>query len=86
VKKVIWKFTLRDTGRNDIDVPHGAQFLNCQVQGERACIWMLVDPTAPKEARKFDIIATGEEVPGDMKYLATFLSYGGMLVWHLFGY
>jgi len=44
--KTIWKFPLAVDGFQKIDMPKGAEVLTVQTQGERACLWVKLDPSA----------------------------------------
>lgn len=50
-------------------------------------MWVMVDPDAHKEARSFTTIGTGHGINtsvGELKYLDTYQTDDGYLVWHLF--
>ena len=83
--KQIWKFELLSGA---IDVPKDAKFLSCkatiQFQGVKLCVWMLVDPDADPETRRYRIIGTGRAFdPEGYEYFAT-VQDGEGFVWHLF--
>ena len=83
--RAIWKFDLAVERSPVIEMPRGAKVLCVQTQCGRACIWAIVDSTAPKEPRRFEIRGTGhalEEDPGD--YTGTFQLRTGSFVGHLF--
>jgi hypothetical protein len=84
--KTIWKFPLVVTNEFSLPLPRGAQFLSVQAQHGDPQTWWLVDPNAPRRARKFRIHGTGHEVyqPGRLTFLGTFQLEGGALVFHLF--
>lgn len=48
---VIWKFPVRPDSA--IELPKGATILSVHVQHGQPCLWALVDPSAPKEWRRF---------------------------------
>jgi hypothetical protein len=82
--KMIWKFPLRDMGPCEVPMPQGAEILDVQMQNELPCIWAMVDPHAPVEAKTFVIHGTGHVVGDDTKlsYIGTVQQ--GTLVWHVF--
>jgi len=86
--ETIWKFELKLTDKQFINLPKGAELLSVQNQNERACLWGLVKPNEEKEERCFEIFGTGHEIHSDMgvdrKYIGTFQMQNGGLVFHLF--
>ena len=52
MSKSIWKFDLRVTDEQVVEMPAGAEHLTVQFQGEQLCMWAIVDPTAPTERVK----------------------------------
>ena len=57
------------------------------VAGERACLWVLVDPEETSlTERHFVLRGTGHKIPDwpNLDYVGTFQQAGGALVWHLF--
>ncbi len=80
--KTIWKFTLHPGFA--VSMPVGAEVLHAAGQGDEVCIWALVDPTAPKERRRFDVYGTGHPMPADPgRYVGT-AHLSGPLVFHVF--
>lgn len=92
----IWKYELRVTDRQEVDMPKGAQILSVQADeknsgpnsvGQKICVWALVDDRKRTETHVFDIYGTGHECLSEkMSYLATVQVSGGYLVWHVFHY
>lgn len=81
----IFKFSLTETDFQTVEMPTGAKILTLQTQHEQAQIWVLCDPTAPKEIRRFVIHGTGHlivEDPG--KYIGSYQLLEGNLVFHVF--
>ena len=80
----IWKYELEITPEQRIEMPFRAEMLTVQNQGDRICLWALVDPTLHKVLRDISIIGSGLETgisfPGN--YLGTVQI--GRLVWHVF--
>lgn len=87
----VWKFPLvpQASGRVEIEMPLGSDFLDVQAQHGAPCLWMLVMPEASKEKRVFWIVGTGHLLPetgegARLVYRGTFQMVGGELVFHLF--
>ena len=79
----IWKFPLQPDA--SIEIPKGAQLLTVQAQRDEPQLWAMVDPSAPKETRRFKTFGTGHEITEDPgAYVATFQMHGGSLVFHVF--
>lgn len=82
----IWKFPLAVTDTQRISMPEGAEILTVQLQNEQACLWAIVEPSADKEDRYFEVHGTGNPIHGDMgverKYIGTFQQ--PPFVWHVF--
>jgi hypothetical protein len=82
--KTIWKFPLEITDVQTIDVPEGSKFLAVQVQRDVPCLWVLVDPTAPKERFEIHTVGTGNPAPDGLEYLGTYQVVALNLVFHVF--
>ena len=81
----IWKFPLEVTDEQVVEMPAGAQRLCVQTQGERLCLWALVDPDAPLMSRRFAVRGTGHSIEGDSgTYIGSAQQMRGALVWHVF--
>ncbi len=79
----IWKFPLNPDA--SIEIPQGGQLLTGQAQRDEPQLWVMVDPSAPKETRRFKTFGTGHEITEDPgTYVATFQMRGGSLVFHVF--
>ena len=83
--KTIWKYQLRHLV-TVLDMPSGAEILTVQMQGEDLCIWALVDPSQPNEARQFHVYPTGAiEAPDSAEcYVGTVMNLNDSQVWHVF--
>jgi hypothetical protein len=84
--KTVWKFPLASTVVTKLQLPVGAQVLTVQMQYDEPQLWVLVDPQAPKEERRFQLVGTGHEFEpqGALKYINTIQVQGGLFVFHLF--
>lgn len=79
--KAVWKYVLQP--ECTLKMPKGAKCLTVQMQSGQPMLWVLVDPKAPLEDRKFLVLGTGHE--GEVThrgYVGTWQS--GSYVWHLF--
>jgi hypothetical protein len=88
--RVVWKYVIDlaavKAGEVSFDMPAGAKLLTVQGQTQSGlgALWALVDPTAPKETRRFRVVPTGgppEELTAE-RYVGTFQL--GWTVWHVF--
>jgi hypothetical protein len=83
----IWKFEVSITDEFTLDLPYGAVILTVQTQRDTPCVWVAVDPEAPFVTRTFRIFGTGHSFDPDyLRYIGTFQTFDGILVWHLFEY
>ncbi|MCT8869306.1 hypothetical protein AAEH72_16035 [Shewanella xiamenensis] len=81
--KTIWKFTLEP--ECTIEIPENAQLLSVREQGDKICLWALVDPDAKKVKRDFVGFGTGHVVPDiNLTFVGTALLCSGSLVFHIF--
>ena len=80
----IWKFELLVTDHAEVEMPHGATLLDVQATSSPAFLqlWAVIDPTAPKEPRRFEIRGTGHPLGKVGPHIATVQTRG--LVWHVF--
>ena len=79
----IWKFIIPHLPESALELPWGAELLCVQMQGKDICLWAVVDPQAPTERRRFEIVPTG--IPFEIEegcYLGTVQQ--GPYVWHIF--
>jgi len=87
IMKTIWKYQLKTTDEQEIEMPLGAKILTVQTQYDKPCIWCEVfsDPlkTAP---RTIKIFGTGHPIednyPGE--YIGTYQIDGGNGIFHVF--
>jgi hypothetical protein len=85
VMRVIWKFNFETKDEISVSMPKDAKILSLQTQNEIPCMWALVDPTAPKEERKFTIFGTGHHIADVLgEFVGTYQLHGGRLVFHVF--
>lgn len=65
----------------DVAMPVGAHIRRASVQYGAPTLWAEAENTAQLVARRFSIIATGETMPDDAVYVATYDE--GDYVWHI---
>ena len=83
--KRVYKYEVPINDRCAIMMPVGARLLHLAEQDGAPCLWALVDPVAPVEARHFRLAGTGHDVDCHiLAYVGTVLLRGGALVFHLF--
>lgn len=72
--KVIYKYQLKVLGRNEVNMPKGAEILHMEIQGGVPCIWALVDLKEEQVSRSFDIYMTGQKIRDNpIKYIDTYI-------------
>lgn len=84
MRRVIWKFQLHIMERQQVFMPVPATPLCVQMQGERPCLWVEVDPNNPMGNVELTIVGTGQVVPEGSRYVNTFLMNDGVLVFHVY--
>lgn len=88
--KIIYKFPVKIEDLQTLKMPTGAQILCVQMQGQEPFIWALIDTQNIDKEYIFELYGTGHEIHYDMgterKYIGTFQTHGGQLVYHLFQY
>lgn len=81
---IIWKFELPNLS-NEVFMPVDAEILSTKIQNATVCIWALVNPTAIKAARYFEVVPTGVAYyNGYGKFIGTCMSVDHSLVLHVF--
>ena len=84
--KKIFKYQLKTTDIQKVEMPHGARILCLKTQNEIPCIYALVDPAEIVVERFFEIFGTGHNVPGNANrsYVGTYQLNSGPLAFHCF--
>ncbi len=85
----VWKYTLNEGNAiTRLTMPKGARVLTAAWQGRDLCIWALVDPSEPRETRRFVVHVTGGQIEdvASLAYVGTVHSNdgGSPLVLHVF--
>lgn len=87
MKQIVYKYPLTRT-YHEIEMHKGAKVLCVQTQRNEGCLWVLCDPIASVEIRKFIVIGTGQRVDEPIflreYYIGTFQTDGGNYVFHVF--
>ncbi len=85
-EKVIWKYELffgYHGTQTEIEMPHGFEILDIQMQYGRPQMWAIGYPDADKVKRRFIIYGTGNPIPAKCgEYINTFRETN--YVWHVF--
>jgi len=86
MSKRIFKYHLKMTGVQQVEMPQDAEILCFQIQHDIGCIWALVEPDKTGIKRTFEIFVTGQILPknGNRKYIGTCQVLSGDLVFHCF--
>lgn len=76
MQKTVLKYILQPT--TTIKMPAGAKILKIEAQDNEPCLWVLVNPEAPKVKRHFSFYGTGTPIPDiEMDYLGSFQTLQG---------
>lgn len=70
----VYKYELEITDEQIIRLPFAAEILTIQMQGDKCCLWALVDPRNEFDERTICIYGTGYPIPNEirLKYISTF--------------
>lgn len=88
--KTIYKYQLKSTDRQGIELPEGFEILTVQTQNDIPCLWVLHDLEPKKMVlTEIEIFGTGHDVyhidgKTERKYIGTFQLHGGGLIFHVF--
>lgn len=77
----IFKYPLKLTDEQSIEIPRNHKILSVQIQMGVLCLWAAVEPEGDTVFRTFLIVGTGCDMPEE-GYIATVQD--GTLVWHIF--
>lgn len=87
MEKVIWKFPIETTDKQEISIPKGANILCVQTQFNEPNIWAYVNPKAPLENRIIEVFGTGHPINEsddiNRRYIGTYQTDGGNFVFHV---
>lgn len=68
-------------------MPVGSRPISVALQGDKLCLWAIVDTDEPKVTRTVLIAGTGHPISSEMsadRFVGTFMVNGGALVFHVF--
>jgi hypothetical protein len=88
--RAIWKYTLKFTEVQDLDLPLGAELLTVQAQHGQIVLWAIVDIDEDRKSKRTFVLATNGApfLPGSWlhreRYLGTFQLNAGSFVGHVF--
>ena len=82
--RAVWKYELRITDTQLLQMPRSAEVLTVANQGGKLCIWVLLDPSdTPLVNRRFLVVGTGNACSvDDYEYLGSAVI--SPFVWHVF--
>lgn len=85
----VWKFSvpvnvLTAMALTVLYIPRGARFLHLREQRDAIAMWFEVDPSAPTDPRRFQILTTGTPFFHGPGYVGTAIFGDGDLVLHLY--
>ena len=80
----IWKYELKTTGRQVVEMPADPQILSVAVQNGIPCLWAMVDSERPRQGRVIRIHGTGQRLAVIHEFIGTFMLHDGALVFHVF--
>ena len=88
--KTIYKYILKETDYQSLELPKGYEILTIQLQNEVPCLWALINPNSiEKEVINIEMVGTGHYITyntlSDRKYIST-IQFKNGLVFHLFEY
>lgn len=89
--KTIWKFELKMSSSERVQMPKGAEILCVQTQYGKPCLWALVNPEEKEKVfRIIETCGTGHDIHelrfDFRKYIGTYQLHDGKLVFHVFEY
>lgn len=86
----IYKYELKITDRQRVEMPLGSKILTAQFQRDVLCLWAMVDESLRlREYKRIVIFGTGNPIPEpsseyEWKHIASAQQHNGDLVWHIF--
>ena len=88
----IWKYPIKLTDFQEIEMPLDAQILSVQASGENIFLWALVTPSLPSCTRRIHIYGTGNYISSPSDKPSIFLGAVQIsipaswqpMVWHIF--
>lgn len=79
----VYKYHLTNHyGRQEVELPVGAEIVTVAMQRGHPTLWARVDPSADEEVRVFEVVATGARFEGEY-CLHVGTCFDGGFVWHV---
>lgn len=86
--KVVHKFPVTQAWEQTFEVSEGAQVLDIELSNGQPCVWILLDPNAPKVPLTIFAVHTGQPLHHEhaiyIKTLHVFNNLGQQIVTHFF--
>ncbi len=83
--RTIFKYSIKLTDEQRIEMNTGAKILCVQLQGGQPCIWAEVEDPITLESVPIFIIGTGNPMPIEAtRYIGTVQQFNGGLIWHVY--
>jgi hypothetical protein len=80
----IYKFPL-NFGKTKVSMPETAKIRHVEIQHEKVCIWVEVEPNQPTVEWAFSVYGTGWSIEHDEEqWCGTVMTADGAFVWHVF--
>lgn len=86
MKTTVWKFIVKLTDFQKIEMPADAEILSFKAQNGQLCLWARVDPETETEDRSFQLVGTGHSAlqASNLKFIGSAQLNAVPLVFHLF--
>lgn len=80
----IYKYEIPLEDQFEIEVPEDYEILTLQMQNNKPCIWMAVDPKRKLTKLTFKTYGTGDDIESEkvIRYIGTYQK--DFMVWHVF--
>ncbi len=81
----IYKYPLVELGEITLSLPKAAKILCVQTKNDLPNLWVMVDPEETEMyQRKFFVVGTGHDFPGQFNVIYIGTCQIGPFVWHVF--
>jgi len=81
----IWKYEIPIVDSFSLPLKRNSNVMCVQTQSGFPCIWVLCDTEEEINPKHFRVVGTGNPINNTLgKYIGTFQTFEGQLVWHLF--
>ena len=82
----IWKYELKTTDTQYIEMPVSSKLLTVQMQHGVPCLWCLVNEDEYLAEREIRIIGSGHFIENDFNgtYIGTYQMFDGKAIFHVF--